>query len=130
MFVISACHLRENVCHIFKNHTINKKVITSDNIYYAPKLIKRLLVHYMGVLSLWCGIPFKNKPKKRDTNSHVDNWFRILKNNILMKPVIKVKEAKISQNPLTTSFEKLCKRNGYCKGFEIKLKKVETNVSV
>ena len=32
---------------------------------------------------MWCGIPFKNCPKKRDTNSHVENWFRILKNIIL-----------------------------------------------
>ena len=37
----------------------------------------------MGVLVLLCGIPFKNFPKKRDTNSHVVNWFRIFKNNIL-----------------------------------------------
>ena len=39
----------------------------------------------MGVLPLWCGIPFHNLRIKRDTNSHVENWFRILKNNILVE---------------------------------------------
>ena len=48
----------------------------------------------MGVLVLWCAIPFKNCPKKRDTNAHVENWFRILKNNILPETEKKNKRLK------------------------------------
>ena len=48
----------------------------------------------MGVLVLWCGIPFKNSPKKRDTNAHVENWFRILKNNILPEAERTIKRSK------------------------------------
>ena len=48
----------------------------------------------MGVLPLWCGIPFKNRPKKRDTNAHVENWFRIVKNNILVETTNKSKRSK------------------------------------
>ena len=48
----------------------------------------------MGVLPLWCGIPFSNFEKKRDTNSHVENWFRILKNNVLVETENKRKRFK------------------------------------
>ena len=62
-----------------------------DNQFYAPKLLNKLIIHYMGVLPLWCGIIFKKSKKKRDTNSHVENWFRILKNDVLVQTETKVK---------------------------------------
>ena len=51
------------------------------NPFFAGSLIQTLLTTYMGILPLWSGICLRGVT--RETNSHVENWNRILKVGLL-----------------------------------------------
>ncbi|CAL8391526.1 unnamed protein product [Arctogadus glacialis] len=70
-----------------------------DNLYYCPAIVRTLLDKYMSIYPLWSGLmlgdlsrqaPRPNNPgtkekETRDTNCHVEAWFGIVKNHILLK---------------------------------------------
>ena len=70
-----------------------------DNLYYCPAIVRTLLDKYMSIYPLWSGLmlgnlsrhaPHPNNPgtkekETRDTNCHVEAWFGIVKNHILLK---------------------------------------------
>ena len=52
------------------------------NIFYCPAIFKFILDKYMPIFSLWSGVHMVDLNKTRDTNGHVENWFRVIKNSI------------------------------------------------
>lgn len=84
-----------------KKRGLSTLTINIDNAYKCEGIINLLTGHYLGIFPLWSGIFLGNmakyatdstKPpeptveaKTRDTNSHVECWFGILKNSILQR---------------------------------------------
>ncbi len=78
-----------------------RTISVDDNAYKCEGIINLLTGHYLGLFPLWSSIFLGNmakyatdskKPpeptveaKTRDTNSHVECWFGILKNSILQR---------------------------------------------
>ncbi|KAF1371411.1 hypothetical protein PFLUV_G00278600, partial [Perca fluviatilis] len=73
---------------------------TEENPYHCPEVINVLFRDYLGIFPLWSGVmlgdlamyatdaPSKEKAESactRQTNCHAENWFGIVKNNILQK---------------------------------------------
>ncbi|CAF0975266.1 unnamed protein product [Brachionus calyciflorus] len=69
--------------------------VTELNEFYCPSLVE-IIDNYMHILPLWTGIcltnlkypkmsPYYEKEITRLTNNGVENWFKILKNDILQK---------------------------------------------
>ncbi|XP_036420100.1 uncharacterized protein LOC118803722 [Colossoma macropomum] len=72
----------------------------ADNPYFCPQILDVLFENYMCIYPLWSGIllgdlarygsdqtvsNLKQEIEQRDTNCHVEKWFDIVKNNILLK---------------------------------------------
>ena len=50
--------------------------------YFCSNIFNNTFIKkYLALFSLWSGVHLVHMTKTRDTNSHIENWFRILKNN-------------------------------------------------
>lgn len=60
--------------------SVNNEAVT--NMYYAPQFVSYILRRFMAIAPLWTGLLI---PGYHDTNACVENWFRIVKQDILQK---------------------------------------------
>ncbi|XP_024123814.2 uncharacterized protein LOC112143836 [Oryzias melastigma] len=80
-----------------KVNILTERPTGKENDLYCPKIIDMLMQNYMGIFPLWSGLLLggsaqhsahsttSEKERTRDTNCHVELWFGIVKNNILLK---------------------------------------------
>ena len=53
------------------------------NVYFCSNIFSNtFLKKYLALFSMWSGVHLVDMNKTRDTNSHIENWFRIIKNSI------------------------------------------------
>ncbi len=76
-------------------------LVKEDNPYFCPGIITFLFDTYLAIFPLWSGlllgdlsryesheedlVTTKKQPKTRDTNCHIEKWFRIVKHSIMEK---------------------------------------------
>ena len=68
-----------------EQHSDEKESSSVDNNYRAVKAMYMLLNDYLPLIPLWSGLlfPFTGEKITRDSNSAVENWFRIVKKDIV-----------------------------------------------
>ena len=53
------------------------------NCFYCPNIfVSSFLKKYLALFSLWSGVHLADTAKTRDTNSNVENWFRLIKHHM------------------------------------------------
>jgi hypothetical protein len=58
--------------------------IDGDNEYFRPDLMD-IIMKYMGYVPMWTGLFIYKEGLTRDTNAIAENWFRIVKHDILQR---------------------------------------------
>ena len=62
--------------------TTNDNLTEQKNEYYVPAFVEYLLKEYMAYYPLWSAINLKQFNLTRDSNTAVENWFKIVKHYI------------------------------------------------
>ena len=63
-----------------QNFNCNKAIVKND--LFCPEIFNFFLDRYLALFSMWSGVHEVHPVKNRDTNTYVENWFRIIKYNV------------------------------------------------
>ena len=61
-----------------------KKGVVKNDLF-CPEIFKFFLDRYLALFSMWSGVHEVHPVKNRDTNTHVESWFRMIKIMFLIK---------------------------------------------